>query len=324
MLHNLHSATANLSRCIAARIRLTMSPMKTLMRFNTWLRERFGCRAQRVALHTGLSCPVRDGTLATGGCIYCNNLAFNRGAAEPPLPLAVQLREGMSAARRRYKAQQFIAYFQTYTATHGPIAAVSAQWEEALAQPGVVGLAVGARPDTLPPPVVEFLARLAERTMVWIEIGVQSTHDNSLQWMERGHDWPAARQALRNCRDAGLLVAAHMILGLPGENTSAARDSGARLAEAGIHGVKLHHLHAVRGTKLGELYLASRWLPVTAGEYADQAAALLGELADGTVVLRLSGDCLPELLLAPEWGTDKQQVEQMIVDRLSAASVTLR
>jgi hypothetical protein len=284
--------------------------------FNHYLRRRFGERVQRVAIHTGLSCPNRDGVVAREPCIYCDNRAINPLAGGPAPPVARQLEEGVRRAQRRYGARKFIAYFQTFTATHAPPERLRSMWAPALAHTDVVGLAVATRPDALPDPVIALLAELARQSMVWVEIGVQSTHDPHLRWLRRGHDWEQARQAIHRCRQAGCLVAAQMILGLPGETLALLQRSGAALREAGIQAVKLHQLHAVRGTPLARLHQQGLWEPLTAEAYVEHAVELLAGLPPDTVIMRFAADCPEELLLAPRWELNKAAIRERIISAL--------
>ncbi len=299
-------------------------PGKPLTTFNEYLRNRFGCRVQRLPINAGMTCPNRDGFIGTGGCIYCDNRSFNMNPAPSensnPAPSEAIIRQVETAvrfARRRYNARKFLAYFQTYTNTYAPVAQLRRLYSVALEHPGIVGLMIGTRPDCLPPDVLDLLQDFSHRIMVWVEVGVQSSHDATLERINRGHSWSASRDAVLALKERGILTAAHIILGLPGETPEMMMETAHRLNDVAVDGLKLHHLHAVKGTILAKMYDAGEWTPLEADAYIELAARFLAEFPPETVVMRLMGDCPGHLLTAPHWTMSKQMISQKIRDRLA-------
>jgi radical SAM protein (TIGR01212 family) len=279
-----------------------------------YLRERFGGPVRKLPLDAGFSCPNRDGTVARGGCTYCNNEGFGSSAAT--LPLAGQLARG--AARARGGDTRFIAYFQSYTNTHGPADRLRALFEEALAYPGVVALAVGTRPDCLPGPVLALLADLAQRHPVWLELGLQSASDATLEAINRGHTVADFEDAVQRCRATGIEVVAHLIAGLPGDSRDTMLDSARLLARLGVAGVKLHLLHVVRDTALEQHYYRGGVPLLGPRQYVEITCDQLECLPPETVIHRLQADCPADLLVAPAWINRKNLIINEI-DRTLAA-----
>lgn len=273
--------------------------------FAGWLRQRYGCRVQKVSLDAGLSCPNRDGTKGTGGCIYCNERGSGTGARGNGISIRRQLEEGKRRLAKRYKARKFIAYFQSFSNTYAPVPVLQGLYEEALAVEDVVGLSVGTRPDCVSASVLDLLQDAATRAMVWVEYGLQSAHDRTLQRINRGHDASAFAEAVRITRGRGIRICAHIILGLPGEDRSDMLDTARWLADLGVDGVKLHLLYVVRGTPMEALYRSGRYACLEKEDYAKIVCDVLERLPAGVVVQRLTGDPHRQELVAPEWALDK-------------------
>lgn len=269
------------------------------------LRGIFGCRVQKITLDAGLTCPNRDGTISTGGCIYCNARGSGTGAHARGLSITAQLQAGKAALARRYQARKFIAYFQSFSNTYAPVERLKALYDEALAVEGVVGLAVGTRPDCVSQPVLALLEDYARRHWVWVEYGLQSARDATLARIRRGHDTACFLQAVAATRSRGIRVCAHMILGLPEETREDMRFTAGTLANAGIDGIKIHSLYVVKGTRLEALFQAGEYRCLERPEYVDLVVDVLERLPARTVIQRLTGDPHPEELAAPEWCLDK-------------------
>ncbi len=272
---------------------------------NGFFRETFGCRVHKIALDAGLSCPNRDGTLSTAGCVYCNARGSGTGAAAAGVSIAEQVARAKAYLSRRFKAEKFIAYFQSFTNTHAPPDVLSGLWNEALADPDVVGLSVGTRPDCVPDPVLDLLARTAGGRMAWLELGLQSSHDRTLARINRGHTAACFADAVQRARARGLWVCAHVILGLPGETAEDMRKTADFVAGSGVEGVKIHLLYVVRGTGMEGLLASGEYRCLTRDEYADAVCDFLERLPETTVIQRLTGDPHPGELVAPEWCMDK-------------------
>jgi uncharacterized protein len=275
--------------------------------FNSYLRERFGCRVQKISLDAGLTCPNRDGTLGTGGCIYCNARGSGTGAADRRLSISRQIQDAKSYLSHRYKAKAFLAYFQSFSNTYGPRPLLRSLYEEALSDPDIVGLSVGTRPDCVPEETLDLLQGLSRRRLIWLEYGLQSASDATLERIRRGHTVAAFEDALARTRRRGLPVCVHVILGLPGEERDDMLDTARFLSGRDIQAVKIHLLYVVRGTVLDSWYRSGSYTCMTREQYAETVAQFLALLPPSVIVQRLTGDPHPEELVAPLWALEKQR-----------------
>lgn len=273
-----------------------------------YLQARFGERIQKITLDAGLTCPNRDGRVGRGGCIYCNARGSGTGAASQGQSITAQLQAGMERLRRRYGAQKFIAYFQSFSNTYGPLPLLQSLYEEALAFPQVVGLSIGTRPDCLTPEVLELLASWRSRALIWLELGLQSAHDRTLALINRGHDVACFVRGVELAVSYGLEVVAHVILGLPGEGREEMLATARFLGRLPLAGVKIHLLYVIRGTRMAELLAAGAYRPLARQEYVDLVVDFLELLPPELVIHRLTGDPHPQELLAPSWCLDKAGV----------------
>jgi radical SAM protein (TIGR01212 family) len=272
---------------------------------NSHLRERFGCRVQKITIDAGLTCPNRDGTISAGGCIYCNARGSGTGAHARGLSITAQLNAGKLAMARRYQARKFIAYFQSFSNTYAPLNRLKALYDEALAVADVVGLAIGTRPDCVSEPVLDLLEDYARSRLIWIEYGLQSARNATLSFINRGHDAACFVKAMEATRGRGIKICAHMILGLPHETRDDMLFTVRTLANAEIDGVKLHLLYVAQGTRLEALYRAGAFHCLGRREYVELVADVLERLPPDVVIQRLTGDPHPEELIAPKWCLDK-------------------
>jgi len=291
--------------------------------FSDYLRSRFGCKVHKVSLHAGFTCPNRDGTAGVGGCTYCVNESFSPQAGKPRVPIAKQMTNGMTYMRRRYGAEKFFAYFQAFTNTYAPPETLRARYDEAVAFPNVVGLAIGTRPDCVPDEVLDLVQSYTDRLEVWIEYGLQSAIDRTLSRINRGHDVAAFRDAVERTKGRGIRMCAHVILGLPGESHDEMMQTARVLAELGIDGVKLHHLYVARGTVMAEEYRRGLVDVYSAEEYVNVACDFLEHLPPSAVIQRLVGDTTStEVLLAPHWTQSKSKVLSMITHEFRRRGTT--
>jgi len=293
-------------------------PSERYHRLGAYFRTVFGGPVRKVSVDAGRGCPNRDGTLSHGGCLFCDPASFSPSRRAERLPIAHQVARAIERLRRRRRpkpgaAERFIAYFQPGTNTHGPPDELAADFRAALSVEGVVGLSVGTRPDCLPDETLDLLAELAASQWVTVELGLQSTHDATLEWLRRGHDFASFADAVKRCQHRGLRTTAHLILGLPGEGPDEVRTTADRLTQLAIDGVKLHNLHVVRQTPLADLYEQGAVRIVDLPEYAGLVVDLLERLPWRVVVERLAGDAPPDYLLAPDWCLDRQGVRQAIL-----------
>jgi radical SAM protein (TIGR01212 family) len=284
---------------------------------NSYLRERFGTRVQKVTLDAGLTCPNRDGRVGVGGCLYCNERGSGTGAWARGRSITAQIEEGIARLGRRYGVSRFIAYFQSFSNTYAPVDTLQALYQEALAFPEVVGLSIGTRPDCLSPEILDLLAGLARERLVWLELGLQSAHDATLKRINRGHDVACFSQSVEAAAARGLEVVAHVILGLPGEGPEEMAATARYLGGLPIQGVKIHLLYVVRGSGLEGLYRAGSYRALEAGEYVGLVADFLELLPPHLVIHRVTGDPHREELVAPTWCLDKPKVLKGIREELA-------
>lgn len=284
---------------------------------NTFLRKRFGCRVQKISLDAGLGCPNRDGKVGTGGCIYCNRLGSGTGAASRQgLGIEEQLEFGKRFLRKRYKAQKFIAYFQSFSNTYGPVEELEALYRRALAIPDIIGLAIGTRPDCVPDEVLDMIARLNRETYVYMEYGLQSVHDRTLKRINRGHDFKTFLDALGRTRARGMDVCVHVILGLPGETRADMLATARAIAGLDIQGIKIHLLYVSRGTALHESFLRGEYTCLELDEYSEIVRDFLSVVPRSVVIHRITGDPHKDEVVAPLWSLDKQSVRDEIERKL--------
>lgn len=286
---------------------------------NTYFRRHFGERVHKLTVDAGLSCPNRDGRIGRGGCIYCNSRGSGTGAHQKGLSITRQLEINKAAVARRFRAGKFLAYFQSFSNTYAPLSHLKQLYDEALAVPDIVGLAIGTRPDCINPGVLDLLQGYAHDRLIWVEYGLQSAHDSTLARIHRGHDKACFEAAVRATAGRGLRICAHIILGLPGETPAHMRATADFLASLPIDGVKLHLLYVVKGTPLADIYRRGEYQCLEQAGYADLVCDVLERLPSGVVIQRLTGDPHRDELIAPLWALDKQKtlnlVKQRLVDR---------
>lgn len=273
--------------------------------FSSFLSEHFpGEKVQKITLTAGFSCPTRDGSRGKGGCTYCNNKSFSPNYAAKQRSITEQLDEGIRFFSRKYPAMKYLAYFQSYTNTYGAVEDCIAKYEEALAHPGVVGLIIGTRPDCMPEPLLEYLSTLARQRFVLIEYGVESTLDRSLERIQRGHSWAESVETIERTHRAGIMVGAHLILGLPGESREELLSHADRLGALPLTTLKIHQLQIIKGTLMAGEYLRQPedFHLFTEEEYIALCVDFVRRLPRGLVIERFVSQSPPELLLAPRWG----------------------
>jgi hypothetical protein len=293
-----------------------MQAHKRYTDFNTYLRHVFGCRVQKITIDAGLTCPNRDGTISTGGCIYCNSRGSGTGAHARGLSVTQQLINGKDALSRRYKAKKFIAYFQSFSNTYAPLPALQSLYAEALDVDDVVGLSIGTRPDCVDDAVLNLLQDYARHYLIWIEYGLQSASDATLAYINRGHDVRCFKDAVEKTRNRGIKICAHVILGLPHETRQDMLHTAEMLATLGIDGVKLHLLYVVKGTALETLYRQGDFKCLEQRAYVDLVCDFLERIPSGVVIQRLTGDPHPVELVAPAWALNKSETLAQIQQTL--------
>lgn len=284
--------------------------------FSEELKRVFGCRVQRISVDAGFTCPNRDGSAGSGGCLFCSDrgsgsLGIARGES-----IADQIELGKEVMVRKYKAKKFIAYFQPYSNTYALPATLRELYDAALAVADIVGLIVGTRPDCLPPETLDLLAEYHARTWFWLELGMQSPLDRTLRAIRRGHDSAAFLAAARAIKQLGIRLSVHIILGLPGESRSEMLSSAALLNDLGVDAVKIHLLHVSRNTQLAELYAKGEISTLDRDEYVGLVCDFLERLDPRIFIQRLTGDGGNDLI-APLWSAAKFEVLNAIDDELA-------
>jgi len=276
-------------------------------RYNAWndrIKSRFGGRVQKVSVEAGFTCPNRDGTRGEGGCTFCNTAGFTPGYLDRRDSITTQIDTGLGFLRRRYpETRHFIAYFQSYTNTYGEFDRLRASYEEALDHPDISGIAIGTRPDCLPDEVLAYLAELAQKHIVELEIGIESCNDGALRRVNRGHDFAASIEAIRRAAEHGLEVTGHLMFGLPGESRESMLESAHRLSALPLGALKLHQLTLVRGTTLAREWQRDPGIVslLEAEEYVELLADFVERLSPHIALQRLGSEVPPKLKLAPHW-----------------------
>jgi len=283
-------------------------PDKPYRIFSEHLKQRFGTRVHKISVDAGFGCPNRDGTRSLPGCLFCDPGGAGAVGIDRRLGVAAQIEAGKEVMVRKYRAGQFLAYFQPFSNTFAPLPRLRSLYDEALAVPDVVGLAVGTRPDCLDDAVCDLLADYHRRTYFWLELGLQSRHDRTLAWLRRGHDYACFLAAYARAKARGLRVCVHLIIGLPGESREDLLATVSDMARLRVDGVKLHLLHVLAGTPLGELYRQGTFAVLGQEEYVGLVADVLERLPGETLIHRLTGDGPRATLLAPLWSLNKWEV----------------
>ncbi|MBR6172825.1 MAG: TIGR01212 family radical SAM protein [Eubacterium sp.] len=275
---------------------------------NDYLRETFGCKVYKIALNAGFTCPNRDGTLGTGGCIFCSAGGSGEFAEDASQSITEQIEAGKARVARKIKDGKYIAYFQAYTNTYGPMERLRSLYMEAVQHPDVVALSVATRPDCLSEEVLDLLEEINQIKPVWVELGLQTIHPKTAFYIRRGYDLPVYDRAVRELRSRGIEVITHVILGLPGETVPEMLETVRYVCDSGATGIKLQLLHVLSGTDLEKEYLDGRVQILSEDEYLDILEQSLRVIPEQMVIHRLTGDGDKRLLIAPLWSGDKKHV----------------
>jgi uncharacterized protein len=284
--------------------------------YGSYLRRRFGCRVSKVNVDAGFTCPNRDGSRGTGGCIYCDNASFSPGGARAEIAIEEQMAAGMAYHRERLGSEKFIVYFQKFTNTYASAARLADLYGRALDHPDVVGISVGTRPDALTPEAIRLLEELARSRYVCVELGLQSMDDAILARINRGHTLAEYLQAVERLAGRGIDLCTHLIYGFPGETRAGFLRTADLMASLPVSSVKLHQLHAVKGTRLAEMYYSGDFVPLIYGEYVAAACDFLERLPDSIAVQRLYGSAPLSIRVAPTWDLKNNQMWYAIVNEL--------
>lgn len=292
-------------------------PQLHINSYGHYLRTRFGTRVSKVNVDAGFTCPNRDGSKGTGGCVYCNNVSFSPKGTQPVIPLEEQMAAGMAYHRLRLGSEKFIVYFQKYTNTYGSVELLADLYRRALAHPDVVGISVGTRPDSLSDGALELLTEIARTKYVCLELGLQSMDDGILTDINRGHTLEDFVSAVKRAEGRNFDICAHLIHGFPGETAADFLKTVELLTRLPIDSLKLHQLHAVEGTELAERYRRGEFTPLTLEAYVATIADFLELLPPRITIQRLYGSAPLDICIAPRWGLKNNQMWYAIVNELT-------
>ena len=272
--------------------------------FNDHCKERFGCKVYKLSLDAGFTCPNRDGTLGTGGCIFCTG----SGEFAEKGTVAQQLEQAKLRVSRKIKDGKYLAYFQAFTNTYAPVDKLRQLYEAAMQPEDVVGISIGTRPDCLGADVMALLSELNAQKPVYVELGLQTIHEPTVAYIRRGYENAVYFDAVKRLRRSSIHVVTHIIIGLPGETPEMAVETTQQAVAAGTNGVKFHLLHVLKGTDLEKDYLAGKFRCLELEEYGQILKQCLAVLPPETVVHRITGDGAKKDLIAPLWSADKKRV----------------
>ena len=284
--------------------------------FGSAMQEKYGEKVHKLAINAAFSCPNRDGSKGVGGCSFCNNRSFNPNARQVPA-INIQIDRGQAVIQKRTGARKYLAYFQAYTNTYADISLLKQNYDAALQEKNIIGLSVGTRPDCVPDAVLALLADYQQQGQeVWLELGLQSAFDKTLQRVNRGHGLAEYRDAVQRARTYGLKVCTHLIVGLPGESARDSLESHRRVMEIGTDGLKLHPLHVVKNTLLATQWRKGEYATLDFDEYVTVASEIIMHTPVEVIFHRLTATASEDILLAPLWCGKKWRVLNAIHDRL--------
>ena len=276
--------------------------------YNHWLRGKFGERVYKVIVDAGFTCPNRDGTVAVGGCTYCNNSSFRPPAAIKTTPIRTQVRDGIEYIRKRFDANKFIVYFQPFSNTYAETEYLQQLYTDAIDHPEVVGLAIGTRPDCVDEEKIGMIEDIARQTFVALDFGVESIYDDTLKRVNRGHDYAAFLRAIGMARGRSIHIGAHLILGFPWETREQWLAMADEMSRVRVDALKIHHLHVVRGTALAAEYSKQPFRTLGYEEYLDLLCEFIERLDPNIVIERMFGEAPFGLLIAPTWRRNKNDL----------------
>ena len=267
--------------------------------YNFFLKNKFGKRVQKVSIDAGFSCPNVDGSITIGGCTFCDNRSFSPSRRAPRVSITDQINEGIRRLKLRYKVDQFMAYFQPATNTYAPVERLRPLYEEAISHSKVVAIAIGTRADCVPDDVIDLLAEMGQRRFLSVELGLQTIHNRSLDWMNRGHHHDVFLDAMDRCAGRGFEICAHVMLGLPGESHDDMMATAHEIARLRLDSVKIHNLYAVKKTRLADQVKAGEVTLIGRDDYVKTVVDFLEVLPPSTIVERISGDAPPDYFVGP-------------------------
>lgn len=275
---------------------------------NNYLRDTFGCKVYKLSLNGGFTCPNRDGTIDTRGCIFCSKGGSGDFAESPLLSISEQIEAGKKRVENKIKDGKYIAYFQAFTNTYAPVEVLRQKFTEAMESEDIVALSVATRPDCLGDDVLKLLAELNKIKPVFVELGLQTIHQKTADYIRRGYTLKVYDEAVKNLKSIGVNTVVHIIIGLPGESKSDMLETVRYVCKSGIDGIKLQLLHVIKGTDLEKDYNSGKFTLPSLEEYVDIIKSCVEIIPEGVVIHRLTGDGAKKDLVAPLWSADKKNV----------------
>lgn len=285
---------------------------KKYNQYSQHLEQFFGCKVYKVTLDAGFNCPNRDGTISTGGCIFCDDSGSFSKAHNNTLSIEKQLEISIKRLKNRFKAEKFISYFQAFTNTYASCEYLKTVYDQAICHKDIVGLSIGTRPDCVDPKKIDLISSYTDNYSVWLEYGLQSIHNKTLKLINRGHSSEDFINAVKMTQNKKINICAHIILGLPGETKEDMLKTARTIADLGINGVKIHLLCVLKGTKLEQMFYKNEFKLLTIDEYVDIVCDFLELLPPEVIIHRIAGNGLKEILIAPKWISQKFEILNQI------------
>ena len=284
--------------------------------FGQYLRDRFGQRIGKISLDAGHTCPNRDGTVGTEGCTFCRPDTFAGNKLLHTHAVQGQIAHASAYLLENYRYHKYLAYFQTYTNTHAPAPALRALYQSALSMPDIVGIAIATRPDCLSEEILEILSELNDQTYLLVELGLQSAHDKTLRYINRGHDYACFAESCRSLRRRNIDICTHIIAGLPGEDLSMMLETIRQLNSLEIQGIKIHQLQIIEGTAMAQEHAAGTISTLELHEFLDWIPLIVAEISPETAIHRLFSRAAKQSIISPKWGKTRQQIQIAIEKQL--------
>ena len=270
--------------------------------FSSWIREKFPFRIQKISIDAGFSCPNRDGKVSSGGCSFCDNRTFNPSYCNRLLPIKAQIEEGKKFFARKYPDMKYLAYFQAFSNTYAPLDELRRKYEEALDCKDVMGIVIGTRPDCISDELLDYLEELNRQTFLTIEYGIESTDDDTLRRINRGHDFRCSAEAIRRTAERGITTGGHIIIGLPGEDEGSSVRQAEKISSTKLDILKIHQLQIVRGTRLADEFTENPFHVFSVDEYIRTIGEYIRHLRRSIVIERFVSQSPKGMLIAPDWG----------------------
>ena len=284
--------------------------------FGTWIRNQLPFRVQKISIDAGFTCPNRDGRIGIGGCIFCDNKSFNPSYCSHKKSVTEQLEDGKRFFTKKYPDMKYLAYFQAYTNTYDVVDKLKQLYEEALKVEDVVGIVIGTRPDCVSSELLDYLEELNKRTFLIVEYGIESCNDDTLRYINRGHDFACTRKAVEETAKRGIYVGGHVIMGLPGEDASESLRQAPVISSLPLTMLKIHQMQIIKGTRLAKIYKERPFHLYTIEEYIDLITQYIGLLRSDLVLERFVTQSPPEMLIAPKWGLKNYEFTNLLNNRL--------